>query len=74
MVEIKKKNGTSVTFMANADIPNQWKKFDRVEIPSIEIDDSVESVIVKIRMKAEYAKFGKGAWLVCDDVNFLLVK
>ena len=74
MVEIKKTNGTSVTFMANADIPNQWKKFDRVEIPSIEIDDSVESVIVKIRMKAEYAKFGKGAWLVCDDVNFLLVK
>ena len=75
MVGIRKKNGKTVVLKTDAVIPNQWKKFDRVEIPSIDIDESVESVTVEVRMAAEYAKDGaNGAWLVCDDVNFLLVK
>lgn len=75
MVEVKKKNGKSFTLKSDAVIPNQWKKFDRVEIPSVEVDESVESIVVKVRMAAEFAKDGaNGAWLVCDDVNFLFVK
>ena len=39
------------------------------------VDDSVDTIVVKVRMAAEFAKDGaNGAWLVCDDVNFLLVK
>ena len=75
IVEIKKKNGSAVSYKADAAIPNQWKKFDRVEIPSILVDDTVESIVVRVRMAAEYDNRGaNGAWLVCDDVNFLFVK
>lgn len=73
IVELKKKNGKTEVLKADAAIPNQWKKFDRVEIPSVEIDDSVASVVVKVRMAAQYNNDGaNGAWLVCDDVNFLM--
>lgn len=74
VVEIKKKNGKVISYKTDVTIPNQWKKFDKVEISKIVVDDSVNSIVVKIRMKAEYANDGaNGAWLVCDDVNFLLV-
>ena len=75
VAEIKRKNGKIEVLKANATVPNQWKKFDRVEIPNVMVDDSVDTIVVKVRMAVEFAKDGaNGAWLVCDDVNFLLVK
>lgn len=74
-VTINRKDGTKTELKSDATVPNEWKKFYKCDIPAVKVDETVSSIVVSIRMAAEFDKSGaNGAWLVCDDVNFLFVE
>ncbi len=75
-VSLLKKDGSKEDASCDVTIPNIWKKFFKAEIPLIVIDDTVESVKVGAKIKAEFdtSSGANGAWLVMDDVNLLLVE
>ncbi len=75
-VILNMKDGSEQRFVADVTIPNEWKKFYKAEIPTVQIDDNVESLKVLVQVKAEFdtATGANGAWFVMDDVNLLLVE